>query len=191
MSDGDEEKPETITTIEALRRRVPSIVKAINADPSLALRAGANPLLALEELGYSLTPELAADVALRVRFDEPTRKRLAELTVEIHRLAGEPFDIDSPKALGRILIECLKLPAKPDMLPTPIKRPAGKPVTDPLAALAGMHPIIAPLLEYRALQGGEPALAPADLYRKLQAGGGTGGVTLRVRAVLRNGPTPG
>lgn len=204
---------EHLTSLEALQRRVPSIVKRVNADPALALRAAANPLLALDEMGYTLPPELEHEVALRVRFNAEQISRLQALTSEIHKLAGESFDIDSPAALGHVLFTRLKLPPLPspaqrvviakgavappshpritalDPLDPPYKVPGGIAPPDPLEALEGKHPVIAPLLEYRAIQASVPPLASRELYDRI-ARGDVEGPTIRVRAKLKRGPTP-
>jgi len=71
-------------------------------------------------------------------------RRIEALTVEMHALAGEPFNPDSPKQLQRILFEKLGL--------EPGRRIKTGLSTDGevLARLAADHPIAARLLEYRA-----------------------------------------
>ena len=201
-----------LTTFAALRRRVPSIVKRINSDPALALRAAANPLLALAELGYAMTPELEREVALRVRFDQPTIARLAALGARIQKLSGKTFDVDSPAQLADVLFEHLKLPpARPParrvvvaqgaLAARPTERPQSHPIDvpyrpvggvappDALEALAGKHAVIAPLLQYRAIQASVPPLASRELYDRI-ARGEVKMPTFRIRAKLRRGPTP-
>jgi DNA polymerase I len=50
------------------------------------------------------------DPAILVRMSDEFARELEDLTHQIYELAGEPFDIDSPKQLGQILFEKLKLP---------------------------------------------------------------------------------
>ncbi len=50
------------------------------------------------------------DPAILARMSTEFEQELAELTKEIHHLAGEAFDIDSPRQLGNILFEKLKFP---------------------------------------------------------------------------------
>jgi DNA polymerase-1 len=50
------------------------------------------------------------DPAILARMSDEFGGELADLTQQIYDLAGEPFDIDSPKQLGQILFEKLKLP---------------------------------------------------------------------------------
>jgi DNA polymerase-1 len=71
--------------------------------------------------------------------------QLEELTEEIYRLAGEKFNINSPRQLGTILFEKLKLPV--------IKKTKTGYSTDAsvLEELAAYHEIAAKILEYRQL----------------------------------------
>jgi hypothetical protein len=207
---------EHLTALAALQRRVPSIVKRINADPELALRAAANPLLALAELGYTMTPELEREVALRVRFDRTKIAKIAALSTRIQELAGEEFEIESRTQLSRVLFEHLKLPPLPpppqrvilaegklaaqtvsrpmeSVLSHPLDIPyrpvVGVAPPDALEALKGKHPIIAPLLEYRAIQASVPPLATRELYDRI-ARGDVKMPIFRLRAKLRRGQTP-
>jgi hypothetical protein len=211
---GASERREHFTSLDALRRRVPEIVQLINAEPALALRAAANPILALEELGYSLDEALAREVALRVRFDERTVAKLHALTKRIHDLAGEPFDLESPEETARVLFETLGLPrvelvqrvviaegrlaegegreyekrraAARDSASIPRRQVGGVAPHDPLTALEGAHPVIAPLLEYRAIEASMPPLAPRELYERI-ARGEMKGPRITIRARLRRG----
>ena len=200
-----------LTTLAALQRRVPSIVKRINADLTLALRAAANPLFVLADLGYSMTPELEREVALRVRFSQPAIARLVALSTRIQELAGRTFDVDSRAELSRVLFDHLKLPTLQRVVinGTPVAQAASRPresershpldiryrpfggdaSPDPLEALRDLHPIIAPLLEYRAIQASVPPLASRELYDRV-ARGDVKMPTFRIRAKLRRGPTP-
>ena len=64
----------------------------------------AEVLADVEMIGVKIDPAILA------RMSEEFAAELTDLTREIHELAGEPFDIDSPKQLGQILFEKLKLP---------------------------------------------------------------------------------
>jgi DNA polymerase-1 len=84
---------------------VPELVRAglkpLYDDIELPLAA---VLAQVEAVGIRLDPEILARMS--GEFD----KELTELTRQIYDLAGTPFDIDSPKQLGEILFEKLKLP---------------------------------------------------------------------------------
>ena len=73
-------------------------------------------------------------------------KRLAELEVEAHQSAGQPFNLDSPKQLQEILFTKQGLPVRQ-------KTRTGQPSTaeDVLAELAERYPLPRLILEHRGL----------------------------------------
>ena len=197
-------KPHTIDSIEELQRVVPSVVKAVNAEQALARGALVNPLLALEELGYELSPALKPVTERRVRFSRDKATRIEALAGEVHKLAGRQFDIDAPHELMRVLFEELKLPrggakhARQERraeaaAAVPLTRPEpavfGAALSDPLEHLRDAHPVMKPLLEYRRLEASEPRLASRELYERIRNGEVALPVT-HVRARLKRGPTP-
>ena len=220
--------PHTIRSVEELRARVPAILKRLNADQSLLLAAAANPVLALEELGYRIPNELHRELDHRIRFSATERERLATLVARMHEIATVPFDPDDPADLERILFTRLELP---ELAPSPVRiaitgaagategakemssrrsgareqsqsgpmsiaptilqhrlavryhATAAGPEPDVLLALAGTHPIVEPLLEYRAIVARHAPFAPRALYERVRRGA-IGGVSLKLRARL-------
>lgn len=80
-----------------------------------------------------------------VEFGANLKDGIDLLTSEIYNLAGEEFNINSPKQLGVILFEKLKLPSKK-------KTKSGYSTSeDVLEKLVNEHPIIEKILEYRKL----------------------------------------
>jgi DNA polymerase-1 len=81
------------------------------------------------------------------RFGQDLEKEMARLEQEIYEEAGEPFLIQSPQQLGRILFEKLKL--------TPQKKTKGKTAystdMEVLQSLSEEAPIAARVLTYRSL----------------------------------------
>jgi len=74
-----------------------------------------------------------------------TDLRLQEIVTHIYALAGEEFNISSPKQLGAILFEKLKLP-------TSKKTKTGYSTdVEVLESLADQHPLVSKILEYRTL----------------------------------------
>ncbi len=103
------------------------------------------------ELELPLIPVLAEMEWAGVKLDLELLKKLsaelaAELKIreeEIHRLAGEEFNINSPKQLAEILFEKLKLPVKK-------KTKTGYSTdVEVLSELSELHPLPKNLLEYR------------------------------------------
>ena len=85
------------------------------------------------------------DVQELEEYGETLKQRLEILTQEIHELCGTEFNINSPKQLGEVLFEQMKLPV--------IKKTKSGYSTDGdvLEKLREEHPVIEKLLEYRQL----------------------------------------
>ena len=99
------------------------------------------PILAeMEYTGVKIDGQLLA-----IQSDE-IAKRLKELELKAHELAGEPFNLSSPKQLGEILFTKLELPILK-------KTPKGAPSTaeEVLQELALDYPLPKLLMEYRGL----------------------------------------
>ncbi|MCS6821846.1 MAG: DNA polymerase I, partial [Microscillaceae bacterium] len=99
-------------------------------------------LAAMEAEGVNL------DVKVLSEISKDLDKEIQLLEHEIYRQAGTPFNIASPKQLGEILFEKLKLDPKAK------KTKTGQYATgeEILVKLASEHPIIQQILEYRELQ---------------------------------------
>ncbi|APR96003.1 DNA polymerase I [Pandoraea thiooxydans] len=86
------------------------------------------------------------DSALLVKQSHELGTRMIELEAEAHKLAGQPFNLNSPKQIGEIFFQQLKLPV--------VKKTAsGAPSTDEevLQKLAEDYPLPKVLLDYRGL----------------------------------------
>lgn len=78
-------------------------------------------------------------------FGDKLNEKLGEITDEIYRLAGQEFNISSPKQLGKVLFEDLGLPCKK-------KTKSGYSTNaEVLESIANKHPIVPLILEYRTL----------------------------------------
>ncbi|WP_343730033.1 DNA polymerase I [Duganella sp.] len=86
------------------------------------------------------------DAALLEQQSGELGARIAELEAKAHELAEQPFNLGSPKQIGEIFFEKLKLPVVK-------KTPSGAPSTDEevLQKLAEDYPLPKVLLEYRSL----------------------------------------
>ena len=184
--------PVDIESIEQLQQHVPSIVKAVNADPPLALAAAVNPLFALEELGYRIQGNLSRTLEHRIRFSEDQTRHLERLATDIHQQLQQDFDIESEAELSAVLQKELKL-AEGQTLPAQIARqPKLKWVEqhgDPLEQLHDAHPVMPAVLEYRQIEATEPRLGSRDLYDQVRRGA----IKLPVKGLvfqLKRAPTP-
>ncbi len=108
-----------------------------------------------ENIDLPLVPVLAAMEREGIRIDTGQLHALSgrmdaeiqKLSLEICRLAGKAFNINSPQQLGKILFEDLGLPA-------PVRYGKGKQIStaaDVLEELAPDHEIVRKVLEYRQL----------------------------------------
>ena len=80
-----------------------------------------------------------------LEFGNELKNKIDELTKQIYELAGEEFNINSPKQLGEVLFEKLKLPMAK-------KNKTGYSTgVEILEKLKNTHPIIEKLLEYRQI----------------------------------------
>jgi len=107
----------------------------------------------LDEIELPLSRVLASMEVLGVELDEQALKdyglmldeNIAQMQSAIYELAGETFNIQSPKQLGEILFEKLGLPARK-------KTKTGYSTNaEILESLQDKHPIIPNILEYRKL----------------------------------------
>jgi len=98
-------------------------------------------LVRMERAGIRLDPETLAETSAQLA------ERIAEIEHAIFRAAGREFNLNSPKQLGEVLFEELKLTDKPK------KTRTGQYATDEqvLASLASRHPIAARILEHRGM----------------------------------------
>ncbi|MCG3190120.1 MAG: DNA polymerase I [Burkholderiaceae bacterium] len=86
------------------------------------------------------------DAALLARQSRELAERMVALEGEAHALAGQPFNLGSPKQIGEVLFGKLGLPVKR-------KTASGAPSTDEdvLQELAADYPLPAKILEHRGL----------------------------------------
>ncbi|MGH8061221.1 MAG: DNA polymerase I [Pseudoxanthomonas sp.] len=135
---------------------------AEDADITLRLHRTLSPKLAAEpglqsvyrDIEMPLVPVLERIEANGVRIDgDELRRQSADLSKRMlvaqqkaTELAGRTFNLDSPKQLGALLFEELKLPVM-------VKTPSGQPSTneEALEAIADQHELPRVILEYRGL----------------------------------------
>lgn len=135
---------------------------AEDADITLQLRQKIEPLLEatdtrklFDEIEMPLVKVLAAMEAEGVKIDTQNlnsysselEAEIRQIEAEIYSLAGERFNIGSPKQLGEILFDKMKLVENPKQTKTK-QHSTGE---DILQKLINKHPIIQQILDYRSL----------------------------------------
>lgn len=108
-----------------------------------------------ESIELPLIPVLARMEEYGARIDIPFLRqlsgeygtRLAAIAAELFAMAGEEFNINSPKQIGEVLFDRLGLPA-----PKKTKTGAHATGVEVLEKLAGAHPIARKILDHRELQ---------------------------------------
>ncbi len=118
----------------------------IQASPGLLYVFEHIEMPAMRVLGIMERNGIRIDSALLSKQGQEVGKRLLVLESEIHQLAGQPFNIQSPKQIAEILFGQLELPIIK-------KTPSGAPSTDEevLQKLAEDYPLPARILDYRSL----------------------------------------
>lgn len=109
-----------------------------------------------EQIEMPLVPVLAYMERNGVRIDTEALKesskhftaRMQQIETEVHQLAGMEFNIASPKQVGEVLFDRLKIVEKPK------KTKTGQYITseEVLESLKGKHEIVGKILEYRGLK---------------------------------------
>ena len=104
------------------------------------------PLISI--LSHMEMEGIKIDVDALGEFSKQLDSRIISLNTNVQELAGVPFNLASPKQLGQILFEHMKLVDKPK------KTKTGQYSTseDTLLKLQGKHPIVDSILEFRQLQ---------------------------------------
>ena len=110
----------------------------------------------MDEIEIPLIPVLSAmekeginlDVKALAKFSEELEVSVTDLTKQILELSGEEFNLDSPKQLGEVLFDKMKIVEKAK------KTKTGQYSTgeDVLSKLASKHEIVPLILEYRSLK---------------------------------------
>lgn len=135
---------------------------AEDADVTLQLKNKFEPMLSdehikklFEEIEIPLISVLAEMEAEGIALDKNAlqelsselEKDITKVDAEIQQLAGMPFNVSSPKQVGEILFEVLKVTEKPK------KTKTGQYATgeEILVKLVGKHDIIGKILDYREL----------------------------------------
>lgn len=179
-----------ISSLKELQALMPQIVPQVNANPSLALAAAANPLLALEHLGYKLTEQAVQEIGPYARFGPDGLKRLAELERQWSaRMPGQSLPVEKD-AIRKFIVDMVQ--STPDKKTAPSPGPAqasGSRQVDMLLnlvfsrkrfgpeeekmtadALVQLHPALSIVRSYQKILSQRPAFASDEQFQQLLAG---------------------
>jgi|GEM_PF-6224107 len=87
-----------------LHRLLPRLFAQQDQHPQLAIAALANPILALEELGYELAPEIALHMQRLARFGAARTAEIEGIEADLRKELGPDAPIDDRHRLARAVI---------------------------------------------------------------------------------------
>ena len=169
---------QTLTSWHEAQTEVGRILANLNADPSLLLAAAANPMFALQELGYEVHAEVRQEFEDRIRFGDSRAEKLNSLRESVFKLAGRTFDLQSSSELHEVLLDLFRASHKKreenltpaDVQPIIPRIMSRDKLLDPLERFRGSHPAMEPLLQYRALEATTPRFATREVYDEIREG---------------------
>jgi hypothetical protein len=109
---GESEKafePIDITTHRELAVQGPEIMKRLNSRPEIAVMMFINPVLAMQDVGVRLTPELRDHVLRATQHPPALRKRREALEAELTETLGEKARPNDPAWVSDLLFKKLAL----------------------------------------------------------------------------------
>ncbi len=170
-----------IDTHRDLRGSIRAISQRFNAEPEIARMLLVNPLLALEDVGVRLTPELKDHIVEALRFPPNVVERRDQLELELFDDLKDlgvsyrvPLTADQRADLVLNVLK-LKLPPsksrrqKVESKPGPDKAVFELRSRD-VRRMAKQHPLVAKLVEYERLRQGRVIFFPQDVYQQYKEG---------------------
>jgi len=128
-----------------------------------------NPVLALEDAGVEMTPEVKQHIIDALRFPPSLQKRRAELEVELgDELAalGVPYKLPlTQEQRAHLVFHVLKLEPKEGSFGA-----VDKLTSKETRSLSRQHPLVAKLAEYERARQGRLIFYPREVYQTYKAG---------------------
>jgi hypothetical protein len=166
--DAKRHAPLEIKTHRALAGNMRAISQRFNENPDIARMILVNPILALEELGVTLSPEMKEHAMNALRFPPSVVERTAKLEAELNEeLSQLGVNFKLPLAADQradVLFRTLEIaPRETDEAPAQISPKDTR-------AYADQHPLVAKLAEYERLRQGRMIFYTREAYRAYKAG---------------------
>lgn len=176
-----------IGSLRELQLQMPRIVQALNANQALALAAATNPMLALEELGYELSPQARLEIEPYARFGPDNLQKLADLEAKIYgqlRVEKLPTNLAEARlifekmdsGLGKTVQQQSTKPPKTGTIDAALseifalKTRSAVEEEKLLADLAALHPALPLLFESQKIHRQRPAFSDRDMFEKIKSG---------------------
>ena len=172
-------KSKTIRSIEDLRKEMPHIIAEYGNNTDIARAAIANPVLALEKIGYTLSKGMQKEVEYYVRFGEKNKDRVLALEKQVYEHTACEFDLEDDNQLEKQLKTLLsdnslnlKKSGKSSKVAFRISEDkavsAVKTVDlDPLQAHVDKHKVVPLLIEARKIYASSAKLSSSAVFKQL------------------------
>lgn len=156
-------------TEREMRKNIREISTRLNNNPDLARLVFVNPILAFEDVGVQLSPEMKRHIMDRIRFPPKLKEKIARLEQELkdelaqlHVKAELPL---TPERRAELLFKVLQVqPLDPD------KANAARLESNRTKEYKRLHPLIAKLAEYERSRQGSLIFHPRERYEDYKAG---------------------
>lgn len=161
---------------------MPRLLEKYGSDTDLAYIALANPLAALEKLGYTITDEAKTELETYARFGRQDMERYNELKAKIFSLTGSTFNLQDDNETAAVFEKLMDKNAKASA-PAAKKESTSVKIkdlilsapqfvkdkwTDKLEDAKDIHPAIPALLEFRKIENSVPRFADAATLEIIQ-----------------------
>lgn len=167
-----------LESLNQLQKLMPRLLEEHGGNKKLMKATIANPILALEEIGFTISSALKIEIEEKVRFSRKQQKERSEIQEKMYGMFGKKIDLSSKeilkKELTRILsadstnavkktikISGLLKEIEVDPSPKLFQKVDKK---DPLHSYKNVHEIVPLLIAYRKLELTAPPLSSKKTF---------------------------
>lgn len=174
-----------IETLNELQKLVPRLIEEHGKNKQLMKAALSNPILALEEIGYILSPKVKQEVEERARFNSEQQKKRIEITEKVNKIVGKKIDLSSKTSVTNALkyafpkktisvgkktietnaiIKAATTTRELQIFQSLWQASQNKVKKDPLSEFKATHELVPLLLEYRKIEALSPQFATKKTF---------------------------
>lgn len=162
-------EPITANKERDLRKHLREICRRFNSNPDLARLVLVNPILAFQDVGVQLSPEMKQHIMDRLRFPPKLQEKIArlerELKEELAQCGVEPELPLTPERRAHLLFRVLRLEAQHADTETPERLESNR-----TKEYGKLHPLAAKLAEYERARQGSLIFHTREVYEDYKAG---------------------